>query len=182
MASQHAPVWFISGCSTGFGHELAKLVLARGWRAVVTARDAEPGDVAAVLDQATGGRAVEPRHEAHQGGLAAQRRAEQDVHGTGLKVERSVGDEGLVAAFVADPVEHQAQERNALLSHGPRLSITRPPAAAPFPALVRLKGGRYVEGGRAGKRIKRRSERKYPWTAGDRSTRADPCRGRAKSL
>src|SRR4051812_37318072 len=33
------PVWFISGCSTGFGHELAKLVLERGWRAVVTARD-----------------------------------------------------------------------------------------------------------------------------------------------
>ena len=34
-----SPVWFITGCSTGFGHELAKLVLARGWRAVVTARD-----------------------------------------------------------------------------------------------------------------------------------------------
>lgn len=33
------PVWFISGCSTGFGHALAKLVLDRGWRAVVTARD-----------------------------------------------------------------------------------------------------------------------------------------------
>ena len=33
------PVWLITGCSTGFGRELAKLVLARGWRAVVTARD-----------------------------------------------------------------------------------------------------------------------------------------------
>jgi len=33
------PIWFITGCSTGFGHELAKLVLARGWRAAVTARD-----------------------------------------------------------------------------------------------------------------------------------------------
>ena len=39
MASD-TPVWFSSGCSTGFGRELAKLVLARGWRAVVTARDA----------------------------------------------------------------------------------------------------------------------------------------------
>ena len=39
MASQTAPVWFITGCSTGFGRELARLVLARGWRAVVTARD-----------------------------------------------------------------------------------------------------------------------------------------------
>ena len=35
------PVWFITGCSTGFGRDLARLVLARGWRAVVTARDAE---------------------------------------------------------------------------------------------------------------------------------------------
>jgi NAD(P)-dependent dehydrogenase (short-subunit alcohol dehydrogenase family) len=35
------PVWFISGCSTGFGRALAERVLARGWHAVVTARDAE---------------------------------------------------------------------------------------------------------------------------------------------
>jgi len=39
MMSHATPVWFITGCSTGFGRELAKLVLARGWRAVVTARD-----------------------------------------------------------------------------------------------------------------------------------------------
>lgn len=38
-ASQNSPVWFITGCSTGFGRELAKCVLARGWRVVVTARD-----------------------------------------------------------------------------------------------------------------------------------------------
>jgi NAD(P)-dependent dehydrogenase (short-subunit alcohol dehydrogenase family) len=35
------PVWFITGCSTGFGRELAKLVLARGWGAVITARKPE---------------------------------------------------------------------------------------------------------------------------------------------
>jgi NAD(P)-dependent dehydrogenase (short-subunit alcohol dehydrogenase family) len=39
MTTQSSPVWFITGCSTGFGRELAKLVSARGWRAVVTARD-----------------------------------------------------------------------------------------------------------------------------------------------
>ena len=39
MTSPHSPVWFITGCSTGFGRELALQVLARGWRAVVTARD-----------------------------------------------------------------------------------------------------------------------------------------------
>ncbi len=32
------PVWFITGCTTGFGRELAKQVLAKGWRAVVTGR------------------------------------------------------------------------------------------------------------------------------------------------
>lgn len=41
MTQQQLPVWFITGCSTGFGKELAKLVLARGWRAVVTARKPE---------------------------------------------------------------------------------------------------------------------------------------------
>lgn len=39
MPAQDTPVWFITGCSTGFGRDLAKLVLDRGWRAVVTARD-----------------------------------------------------------------------------------------------------------------------------------------------
>ncbi len=33
------PVWFITGCSTGFGHELAKQAVERGYRTVVTARD-----------------------------------------------------------------------------------------------------------------------------------------------
>ncbi len=40
MSPSSTPVWFITGCSTGFGRELARLVLERGWRAVVTARDA----------------------------------------------------------------------------------------------------------------------------------------------
>jgi NAD(P)-dependent dehydrogenase (short-subunit alcohol dehydrogenase family) len=39
MPPQETPVWFITGCSTGFGREIAKAVLQRGYRAVVTARD-----------------------------------------------------------------------------------------------------------------------------------------------
>lgn len=35
------PVWLISGCSTGFGRDLAELVLARGERVVATARNAQ---------------------------------------------------------------------------------------------------------------------------------------------
>jgi NAD(P)-dependent dehydrogenase (short-subunit alcohol dehydrogenase family) len=38
MPQQDKPVWFITGCSTGFGRELAKFTLDRGYRVVVTAR------------------------------------------------------------------------------------------------------------------------------------------------
>ncbi len=33
------PVWFVTGASAGFGLQIAKLVLERGYRAVLTARD-----------------------------------------------------------------------------------------------------------------------------------------------
>lgn len=36
-----SPVWFVTGCSTGFGRELARQLLARGDRVVVTARNPE---------------------------------------------------------------------------------------------------------------------------------------------
>jgi NAD(P)-dependent dehydrogenase (short-subunit alcohol dehydrogenase family) len=41
MADNNNPVWFITGCSTGFGRELAKLILSRGWNAVITARNTD---------------------------------------------------------------------------------------------------------------------------------------------
>ena len=44
MAEAQGRVWLITGCSTGFGLEMAKLVLARGDRAVVTARKVEQLD------------------------------------------------------------------------------------------------------------------------------------------
>jgi len=34
-------VWFITGCSTGFGRELSKMLLDRGYKVVVTARDSQ---------------------------------------------------------------------------------------------------------------------------------------------
>ncbi|QGZ63518.1 oxidoreductase [Paraburkholderia acidisoli] len=34
-----SPVWFVTGCSTGFGRELVLAVLERGWRCVATARN-----------------------------------------------------------------------------------------------------------------------------------------------
>lgn len=38
-SSSETPVWFITGCSTGFGRELARHILQLGYRAVITARD-----------------------------------------------------------------------------------------------------------------------------------------------
>ena len=46
-ATSIKPVWFITGCSTGFGRELAKHVLERGYRAVVTARNLD--DIAGLV-------------------------------------------------------------------------------------------------------------------------------------
>ena len=39
MLETNKPVWFITGCSTGFGRELAKQLLENDYRVVVTARD-----------------------------------------------------------------------------------------------------------------------------------------------
>jgi NAD(P)-dependent dehydrogenase (short-subunit alcohol dehydrogenase family) len=57
MTIPTTPVWFTTGCSTGFGRDLARLVLDRGWHAVVTARGqervadlAEGNDKALALD------------------------------------------------------------------------------------------------------------------------------------
>ena len=43
QAASESLVWFITGCSTGFGRDLARHLLARGYRAVVTAR--KPDDL-----------------------------------------------------------------------------------------------------------------------------------------
>ena len=47
MSTNTTPVWFITGCSTGFGRELAQAVLARGWRCVATARRVDALDTLA---------------------------------------------------------------------------------------------------------------------------------------
>ena len=49
MDNTDSPVWFITGCSSGFGRELAKLILQRGWKTVITA-----GNVDQVKDIAEG--------------------------------------------------------------------------------------------------------------------------------
>jgi NAD(P)-dependent dehydrogenase (short-subunit alcohol dehydrogenase family) len=55
MMNRIDPVWLITGCSTGFGRELARLVLERGWRAV-QARITETGDLVDVCTGTGAGR------------------------------------------------------------------------------------------------------------------------------
>jgi len=47
--SDDSPVWLITGCSSGFGREIAAAVVRRGWRAVITARNID-----SISDLATG--------------------------------------------------------------------------------------------------------------------------------
>lgn len=47
MSKTNHPVWLITGCSTGFGRELALRIVQRGWKLVVTARNlAQVSDIA----------------------------------------------------------------------------------------------------------------------------------------
>lgn len=50
MSTNTTPVWFITGCSTGFGRELAQAVLERGFRCVATARRVDALDSLAPAD------------------------------------------------------------------------------------------------------------------------------------
>jgi NAD(P)-dependent dehydrogenase (short-subunit alcohol dehydrogenase family) len=68
------PVWFITGCSIGFGRELAQHVLERGYRTVVTARN--PGEV---KDLATQGEALVLKLDVtSQGQIGAAIKAAED--------------------------------------------------------------------------------------------------------
>ncbi len=52
MGSEDKKVWFITGCSTGFGRELAKELLENGYRVVVTARDTAKVDDLVKINEA----------------------------------------------------------------------------------------------------------------------------------
>lgn len=69
MASEQIPVWFITGCSTGFGRALATFVLERGWCAVVTARD--PSQVDGLVAHHDGRGAAVKLDVTDQGQIAA---------------------------------------------------------------------------------------------------------------
>lgn len=49
-------IWFITGCSTGFGRELSRLLLERGCKVAITARD--PGSLAEFKPAAESGQAL----------------------------------------------------------------------------------------------------------------------------
>ena len=68
------PTWLITGCSTGLGRHLAEAVLARGYNAIVTARDSEgPGPRRGVSGHRARPRAGrDRRHPGHERGAAGR--------------------------------------------------------------------------------------------------------------
>jgi len=79
MSQDNAPVWFITGCSTGFGREIAAQVLGRGWRAVVTARNPEQvQDIVAGYEANALGLALDVNH---QGAIHRAVQAAEDKFG-----------------------------------------------------------------------------------------------------
>ena len=102
MADSNAPVWLITGCSTGFGRELSRALLARGHRVAATARNPESID-----DLVAGheGRAIALRLDVTNPAEvdAAVRHAEKtfgriDVHASGSAVVRLAGRTEITAA------------------------------------------------------------------------------------
>ena len=101
-----SPVWFISGCSSGLGRELARAVLARGWRVAASARD-RARLIDLVRDHASSALALEmdvtqPRQIADAVRAAEQRFGRIDVlvNNAGYGYQSSVeeGDEAEIRA------------------------------------------------------------------------------------
>jgi NAD(P)-dependent dehydrogenase (short-subunit alcohol dehydrogenase family) len=89
-------VWFITGCSTGFGRELAKTILDAGGRAVVTARD-----VARVQDFTAGheGRALALALDVNDQALVDAAVARTEAHFGSLDVLVNNAGYGYMAAI-----------------------------------------------------------------------------------
>src|SRR5579863_8873919 len=89
-ASNDTPVWFITGCSTGFGRELASAVIDKGWRAVVSARN--PDSVADLVARAQG-RAIAMRLDVTRADEI--KRAIDDAHAAFGRIDVLVNNAGL---------------------------------------------------------------------------------------
>lgn len=96
-ATSDRPVWFITGCSTGFGRELVKHVLERGYRTVVTAR--KPDEV---KDLAAKGEALVLKLDVtDQGQIDAAIKAAEDKFG---RIDVLVNNAGIGASGRFDEI------------------------------------------------------------------------------
>jgi NAD(P)-dependent dehydrogenase (short-subunit alcohol dehydrogenase family) len=101
---KETPVWFITGCSTGFGRELARQLLARDCRTVVTARK-----LADVADLAASANALALKLDVtDQGQVAAAVRAAEEKFG---RIDVLVNNAGIgYFAAVEESEEDQVRE------------------------------------------------------------------------
>src|SRR4051812_8217227 len=127
--------WLITGCSSGFGRELAEAVLARGERVLLTARD--PSVVAEIVE----------RYEATACAMSLNVRdprearaavAEAEARFGGLDVLVNNAGYGFIGAVEeAEPAEYRPMFETNLFG---LIETTR----AALPALRRRRGGRIV--------------------------------------
>ncbi len=134
--SSEKPVWFITGCSTGFGRELARILIERGYRVVATARDAsavhdlvalkpenalalrldvgKPADAEGAIDAAIGqfGRIDVLVNNAGYGYLAAVEEGEEDE----IRAMFDVNVFGLAAMTRAALPSMRAQKSGAIVN------------------------------------------------------------------
>lgn len=98
------PVWFITGCSTGFGRELAKHVLALGYRTAVTARH-----IADIKDLDTKGEALLLKLDVtHKGQIEAAIKAVEKKFG---RIDVLVNNAGIgYFAAIEESKEHQIRK------------------------------------------------------------------------
>ena len=136
-SSTDSPVWFITGCSTGLGHELARQVLARGWRAVVTARDkARLAD----LVQGAGQRALAVDLDVGNAGQIDA--AVQAAHQRFGRIDVLVNNAGYgYMSSVEEGVEAQIRAQFDANVFGPHAAVDKQPRQAVAPR----QGGQLVE-------------------------------------
>lgn len=95
IMTDDTPVWLITGSSSGLGHELAKAVLERGWRAVLTAR--RPEEVS-TLTSAHGDRALALRLDVTDNASIDRALTEAEAHFGRIDVLANAAGYGYLAA------------------------------------------------------------------------------------
>ena len=126
-----APVWFNTGCSTGFGLELARQVIERGHRRVVTARDPAKLQGSAAGDQVP---VLKPDLTQPDQVAAAVKAAEARIGGIDVRKMFEVNVFGLTAMDQAVPPGMRQYRRGCSVNLASLAGVRGTPALGQYNA------------------------------------------------